>query len=363
MTDLKSSFIGLRLENLRKKLEDKHIDGMLILKRENYIYLSGFTGSSAVLIITQNSAFLITDFRYTEQAAIEAPEFEIIQYDKSLMETLNEIIKGEGIKRLGFEESYMTYEKYLEYSSKLNGVELVKTNSVVENLRMIKDEEEINIIKKAVDIADKTFSHILGFIKPGVAELDLSAEMEHHMRRLGAKGVSFETIIASGKRSSLPHGVASEKKLEIGDTITFDFGAVYNNYCSDMTRTVFLGKPEEEITKIYNIVLDSQLKAIEGAKSGLKGMEIDKIARDHIASSGYGDCFGHGLGHGVGLEIHEEPRLSRNVETKMENGMVVTVEPGIYIKGLKGVRIEDIIVISDNTPIILTSATKDIIII
>lgn len=363
MNIVNKEIIDARLKRLREKLIEKNMDAIFVSKRDNYVYLSGFTGTSAYLLITETEAILITDFRYVEQASNQAPLFEVIQYQGSMLETLNGIVKSKGIGKLGFEESYITYDKYNEYVTKLEIKEFAPSEGLIEKLRIVKDRLEIDTIKKAVKIADDTFTHILKFLKPGITEIEVAAEMEYHMRKLGAKGTSFDTIIASGKRSSMPHGVASDKKLEAGDPVTMDFGALYHDYCSDMTRTVFLGQPDPEIKRIYSIVLEAQLKALEGAKEGLLGKEIDAIARDHITANGFGDHFGHGLGHGVGLEIHEEPRLSKLGNVRMENGMVVTVEPGIYVNGLGGVRIEDIIVINGEKPSILTESSKDIIII
>lgn len=352
-----------RLKVLREKLIEKDIDAAFITKRENYLYLSGFTGSSAYLIITQKEAILVTDFRYEEQANKQATAFQVIKYQGQVYKALDEIFIDKKIGKLGFEEAYLTYNDYLEYKSKLTVKDFVPLNSVVEKMRFIKDSSEIEIIKKAVEIADKGFTHILEFIKPGVAEIELAAELEYYMKKIGAKGASFETIVASGERSSMPHGVASEKKIKMGDTITLDFGAIYNDYCSDMTRTVFLGEPNLEMKKIYKLVLEAQLKAIDEAKFGLTGKEIDWVARNIINSGGFEKNFGHGLGHGVGLEIHEEPRLSPTGNISMENGMAVTVEPGIYIPGMGGVRIEDIIIIDGEKPLILTNSTKEMVVI
>ncbi|MCX7747489.1 MAG: Xaa-Pro peptidase family protein [Clostridia bacterium] len=352
-----------RILKFREKLKEKGIDAALVSKRENYIYLSGFTGTAAVLIISQSSAVLITDFRYMEQAKSQAPAFKIIQHEGSLMLSINEVLRDLGVKRLGFEESYVTFEKYSEYKSKLVSNEILPLNGLVENIRLVKEPEEIEIIKQAVKIADDAFSHILKVIRPDVREIEIAAEIEYFMKKSGATGASFETIVASGERASLPHGVASEKKIVSGDVITLDFGAVYQNYCSDMTRTVFLGNPDEEMRKIYHIVLEARQKAAEGARKGLTGREIDSVARGIITKEGYEKNFGHGLGHGVGLEVHEEPRLSPSGNIVMQNGMVVTVEPGIYINNIGGVRIEDMVVIEDHKPQVLTSSTKELIII
>jgi len=351
-----------RLNGLRGKLREINADAALITKRENYMYLSGFTGTFANLIITQDSAFLITDFRYVEQAAQQAGLFEIVRYDGKLEDTLNELLSDRNVNVLGFEESYLSFAEYNKYKGKFNVKEFVPLDGAVEDLRMVKDETEIDIIRKAVQIADNAFTHILGYIKPGMTEVEIAAELEYFMKKQGAEGASFETIVASGLRSSMPHGVASEKKVEPGDVITMDYGAIYKGYCSDMTRTVFIGKPKKELEHIYNIVLEAQLKSLEGAHKGLKGKEIDHIARKIITDAGFGENFGHSLGHGVGLEIHEEPRFSPSSNQVMENGMAVTVEPGIYVTGVGGVRIEDIIIINDQNPVVLTKSPKELIV-
>lgn len=351
-----------RLKRLREKLKDKDVDAVLVTKRENYIYFSGFTGSFAYLVITQNDACLITDFRYTEQASQQAPLYEIIQYNQSLLAAISDVIQAKGIEKLGFEDDYIAYKKYNELHNQIGVKHLIPFQNVLEGLRMKKDKDELERIKKAVEIADDAFCHILKFLKPGIKEYEVSSELEYYMKKNGAKGASFDTIVASGQRSSLPHGVASGKTIEYGDAVTLDYGAIYEDYCSDMTRTVFIGSISKELKNIYNIVLEAQKSALEGAKRGCLGREVDMIARDIIKRNGYGDNFGHGLGHGVGIEIHEEPRLSQKGDIKLDNGMVVTVEPGIYVNNLGGVRIEDMIVINDDKPIILTASTKEIIV-
>lgn len=351
-----------RLEKLKLKLKEADLDAILIIKRENYMYISGFTGTYAYLVITQNDAFLLTDFRYGKQAKDEAKLFKVIQYEGRLLDALNDVILSMGIKNLGFEENVITYKTYTEMKKNLKVKKLKPVDGMIEDIRIVKDAEEIEIIKKAVEIADEAFSHILNHIKPGVSEYEIALELEHYMKKKGAKGISFETIVASGYRSFLPHGTAGNKKIENNEVVTLDFGAVYQNYCSDMTRTVFVGKPHEELFKIYNIVLEAQKAALEGAKRGLTGKEIDSVARSIIEDSGYGKNFGHGTGHGVGLEVHEKPTLSKKGDIKMENGMVVTIEPGIYVENLGGVRIEDMVVINDDTPVVLTKSPKEIIV-
>jgi|LSQX01.2.fsa_nt_gb Xaa-Pro aminopeptidase len=351
-----------RIGRLRKKLKERDLDAAIITKRENYIYLSGFTGTFAHLIITLDDAVLITDFRYKEQASCQALLYEVNIYNDSLPVAISDVIQEKGIEKLGFEEDYITYKKYNELKDKIGVKHMEPLKNMVEGLRLIKDNDEIEIIKKAVEIADKAFSNILKYIKPGVKEYEIATELEYYMKKLGAKGSSFDTIVASGERSALPHGVASEKVIGMGDPVTLDFGAVYNDYCSDMTRTVFVGNPSDELKKIYNIVNTAQAKSSEGAWRGRTGREVDLIAREIISENGYKKSFGHGLGHGVGIEVHEEPRLSPRGSTVLDNNMVVTVEPGIYESGKGGVRIEDMIIINDNKPVVLTSSTKDMII-
>jgi len=343
-------------------MKDVGTDAVLITERKNYIYLSGFTGTSAVLLISGDRAVLLTDFRYTEQAAAQAPDFEVIQYTGSQYAELNRLLENSGIHRLAFEDAYISYSQHSEYLKELKVREFVPLGRMIEELRLIKDDEEIEIIKAAVRVADDVFLHILDYIKPGITETELAAEMEHHMRRLGATGPSFETIVASGRRASMPHGVASEKRIEAGDVVTLDFGAIYGEYCSDITRTVFVGKPDKELEKIYRIVLEANRLGLEAVKSGVSGKEADSIARNYIADAGYGDNFGHGLGHGVGLDIHEEPRLSPRGDAILRDGMVVTGEPGIYIPGLGGVRIEDMVVVRGGSAVVLTSSSKEMII-
>jgi Xaa-Pro aminopeptidase len=357
-----SAMLSNRLSTFRNKMKDLKIDGVLITKRENYMYLSGFSGTSANLLITEKKAYLLTDFRYIEQSAKQAPLFEIVQHKPEIVDTIAELVNSEGFKNLGFEDQSTSFASYKTIQGKLNGVELKGIGNVVDGMRSIKDVQEIEAINKAVEIADGAFTHVLSVIKPGITELEIAAELEYKMKKLGASGASFETIVASGIRSSMPHGIASEKRVELGDPITMDFGAMYGHYCSDITRTVFLGKPDKRMLEIYNIVLEAQLTSERGAKRGLTGKAVDKIARDIIYSNGYEGKFGHGLGHGVGLEIHESPRLSMGGDNILENNMAVTIEPGIYVEGLGGVRIEDTIIIRDDNPLVLTKSSKDLII-
>lgn len=353
----------IKLNRLREKFAKNKIDGLLIFKPQNRMYLSNFTGSTAVLYITETEAFLITDFRYTEQAKEQTSNFTIIEYKLSLYETLIDIIKKSGTKNIGFEREFLTYIQYEILTKQLPSAKLVPITDLVEQLRIIKDNAEIQKLKKAVEIADSAFNHIITFIKPGITEIDISIELEFAMRRLGAEKSAFDIIVATGQRSSLPHGVATDKLINNGDCITMDFGAVYQGYHSDMTRTVFVGSATDKQREIYDIVLNAQLTGIKAIASGKIGKDVDASARNLIKDKGYGENFGHGLGHGVGLEIHENPRLSLNSEDVLEEGMAVTVEPGIYLPSWGGIRIEDTTLVSSTGCEVLNKATKELIII
>jgi Xaa-Pro aminopeptidase len=276
-------------------------------------------------------------------------------------EFIADTVKSLGIKKLGFEEDHMSYGFYTDISSKLREVELTSLDGIIERLRQVKDEEEIKLIEKAASIADNAFSEIIKFIKIGMTEKEIDLELEFLMRRNGASGLSFPSIVASGKRSSLPHGAASHKKVEYGDFLTLDFGCVYNGYCSDITRTVIIGKASEKQKEIYDIVLEANLEALKNIRPGITGEELDTIARKVIEKYGYAKYFGHGLGHGVGMLVHELPYVSKKGTSPLQSGMVITDEPGIYISGFGGVRIEDLVLISDSGYRVLSHSSKELI--
>lgn len=341
---------NVRIQKLRQKMNEKGIEGAIISKRENRFYISGFSGSDGLAVITENKAIIITDSRYTQQAKSEAPDYEVtlIRGGVSPLETALSILKSLKISNVGIEGHSVNVNEFDYIKSKFEDINFVKTQGLVEEIRVIKDLHEIDVIRAAQDITDKAFSYILGLIKPGAVEKDLAVELEYFMKKNGAQGTAFDTIFASGLRGSLPHGAPTERKLQIGDFITIDFGARFGFYCSDMTRTVLLGKPSDEQLVVYNTVLDAQEKAISHIKPGLFGKDVDKIARDIISKKGFGNYFGHGLGHGVGVEVHEAPRISPQGDVKLLPGMVITVEPGIYIENFGGVRIEDMLVVTEN---------------
>lgn len=348
------------IEAIRKELKAKQLDGLLITNPFNRRYVTGFTGSAGVVLITHDEAIFITDFRYTEQAEREVKGFTIIQHGPQIVDDIANQVKRLNIERLGFEAEHMTMAQYSVYDDKLHS-ELVATSGIIETLRMIKTDKEVAMIKKAAEIADRAFEHILSFIKPGVREIDIANELEYIMRKEGATQSSFDMIVASGVRSSLPHGTASEKTVELGELVTLDFGALYNGYVSDITRTVAVGKISDELKEIYDIVLTAQERGVAGIKPGMTGKEADALTRDYISEKGYGENFGHSTGHGIGLEVHEGPALSPRSDIVLQKNMVVTVEPGIYIPNVGGCRIEDDIVLTETGNERLTLATKEFI--
>lgn len=346
-----------RLARLREFITQNQLDGVIVNKPENRMYFSGFTGSSGLLLITGGEALLLTDFRYIEQAGKQAPDYAIVRHGSDLYDTLRGETARLGLERVGFESNFVTWDVHrhlAEFVSQPVPVELDK-------LRMVKDEAELSYIRAAVRLADNAFTHILGFLKPGTSERDIALEMEFHMRKNGAEKVAFDIIVASGARSALPHGKASDKKLKPGDMVTMDFGAVYNGYHSDITRTVIIGRAAAKQREIYNLVLAAQLAGVAAVAPGKSCREVDAVARKIIADAGYADYFGHGLGHGLGLAIHEEPRLSPACDITLAPQMVVTVEPGVYLPDWGGVRIEDTVVVTAAGAEILTASSKEFI--
>lgn len=351
-----------RMISFRQKLLENNLDGAIIYSKENRRYLSGFTGSTGYFIVSASGkAAFITDFRYKEQAKIQCKDSEIIIHENALNKKICETVEAYGIKKLGIEDNFMTVGFYSELKQALPEVELSPLKDIMDLIRMIKNKEEIECIGLAASIADAAFSHILGFIRPGISETDIATELEYFMKKKGSSGFSFEPIVASGTRSALPHGIASNKIINNGEFLTLDFGCVYNGYCSDMTRTVFVGQAKEEHRKIYAIVLQAQEEALRLMKPGALTKDIDKAARDIIKDAGYGEYFGHGLGHGVGLAVHEEPRLSVVSEKVLVPNMIVTDEPGIYIPGFGGVRIEDLVLITPDGNKTLSKSPKHLI--
>jgi len=335
------------------------VDALYVTNPENRYFLSGFSGTAGALLVCMDNVFLLTDFRYTEQAKHESPGFTIIEVTDTFTEAMVPVLNENNIFRLGCEGEHLVYNQYLVLKDKLVSVEIIGTSGLVEKIRLTKDDDEVNNIREAVRLADQAFEQVLPLIKPGVSEHEVAIQLECLMRRMGADGIAFKIIVASGPRSALPHGVASSRRIQEGDLVTMDFGAVYRGYHSDITRTVVLGEPTLKQQEIYSIVLEAQMRAIEAIRSGVRASDVDRAARDVITRKGYGEQFGHGTGHGLGLNIHENPRLSKKDETMLQQGMTVTVEPGIYIPDWGGVRIEDTVVVGESDCKVLTRVPKD----
>lgn len=350
-----------RLDTLRGELEKIGADALITEKTENRFYLSGFTGSTGWVIVTQKEAFLVTDFRYVEQAQEQAPLFTIVNNERKALEAIAALLKEKGVKRLAFESS-VSFSTHSEWSKNFETVELVPTSGLLEKIRMYKDESEMVIIREAVRIAEAAFQHIQGYIKPGARETDVALELEYFMRKQGASGSAFDMIVASGVRGALPHGRATEKVIQAGEMVTLDFGAAYQGYNSDITRTLSVGEPSPKMKEIYDIVLRAQIAGVAALKPGVTGKEADAATRDIIAAAGYGEAYGHSAGHGLGLEVHELPGLSSVSQSVLEPGMLVTMEPGIYVSGLGGVRIEDDVLITADGHEVLNKSTKELLI-
>lgn len=348
-----------RLQQLRQQLEEKRVDAFLITARENRLYLSGFTGSAGALLITTTRAMLLTDFRYVEQAQMQAPAYEVRRYD-NFLDTLGNILKELRCTRVAFESDAVTCHQFNQWQEKLPEIQWAAVPGLVTQLRMVKDENEINRIKEAAAIADRAWEKLLPQVRPGVKERDLALELEFLLKRDGSEGLAFDIIMASGPNGALPHATPGERHLTAGDLVVMDFGARLGGYCSDMTRTLVVGQAGKKAREVYNIVREAQQAALAAVKPGKTGKEVDAVARDIITAAGFGEQFGHGLGHGVGLAVHEEPRLSPRGEDELQPGMVVTVEPGVYLPGFGGVRIEDLVVVTENGCQILSTSTKDL---
>ncbi|OGO22776.1 MAG: hypothetical protein A2144_10560 [Chloroflexi bacterium RBG_16_50_9] len=354
--------INSRLQNLRRRLTDKEIDGILISQPENRYYLSGFNGSAGFLLITQQKAVLTTDFRYTEQAGIQSPDYEVFRITNNLSDWFPGLTGDLGIKSLGFEAENVTFALHRQLSDALNEkqipVKLVHVSGMVESLRAIKEPEEIKLIKKAVAIADTAYECLEKFIRPGMTEKDVAWEIEKHLRQSGSQTVPFEIIVAAGPNAALPHARPSERKINPGEPVVIDMGAKFDGYASDLTRTICLHTPDATFKKVYGIVLDAQLAALSSINEGMTGHAADNSARAVIKKAGYGEAFGHGLGHGVGLATHELPRLGTGSNEPLTSGMVFTVEPGVYLSGWGGIRIEDTAVMVEGKVVSLSRASK-----
>lgn len=337
----------------------------LFTKPENMIYITGgYTGEGCVFL-SAAAREIITDFRYTEQAGQQAPDFAVFEVSAQTGETarLGQLCTQCGVSELFAETSYMTHDAFVAMEKALAPVKLTTIATPAEDDRIVKDEGEIACIRKAAQITDASFDFLVGNVREGMTELEVVGMLYGFFLSHGATGFSFAPIIASGENSSLPHAVAGQRRIRRGDLITFDIGCKVGGYCSDFTRTIAVGGIDPELEKIYNIVLEANLRGLAAVRPGVTGFDVDKAARDHIAANGYGAAFGHSTGHGVGLEIHEAPRLSSRSQDVLKPGMIVTVEPGIYLPGKGGVRIEDLVLVTENGCDVLSHSTKELIII
>jgi Xaa-Pro aminopeptidase len=353
-----------RLALVRQAMAERQIDAMLVLVEQNRLYLSGFTGedhqfdeSSGALLLTAETQVLATDSRFELQALQEAPGYEIVIYRNGLAKQLPLLAERFDIRRLGFESARVSFQQHAMMQKELSEgrriVELVPLDDFVEHFRRIKTAEEIRKTQTALDLAEKVFRRVAKTLKPGMSEKSIAWAMEKGMREAGADSLSFPVIVAAGPNSALPHAIPSDREIRIGEPILFDWGARLNGYCSDTSRTVILGEPDETFLKVYHTVLEAQQQAIAAIRSGANSKEVDAVARNYIDRQGFEGRFGHGLGHGTGLAVHEAPRLSPLRETTLEAGMIVTVEPGVYLPDWGGVRIEHQVVVDDAGPQVL----------
>ena len=353
-------------EKIARQLEAYDLDAILLTGEANRLYASGFhsTGTDGVALVTRNKTYYFTDSRYTEAAArhVRGAELREVGRGRGYGTLLEEAIAEQNIHRMGFEDAYMTVQDWERYRKALS-CELVPATELMWQLRAVKDEEELEAMIAAQRIAEKALAEILNEVRPGVTEKEVAARLQYLMLHYGASDMSFDPIVVSGANSSLPHGVPSEKEIQEGDFVTMDFGCIYRGYCSDMTRTVAVGYATDEMKEVYDTVLQAQLAGIAVTKAGVIGSEIDGAARKVIADAGYGDYFGHGYGHSLGLEVHESPSPNAANASAMPAGAVCSAEPGIYLPGKFGVRIEDVTILTADGCENITKSPKNLIVI
>ena len=350
-----------RISAARGCLERVGADLLLVTNLSNIRYLTGFTGSEGTLILSPREGWFLTDSRYTSQAKTEVAGAQVVQFSAK-METLTDLMKQQGAARVAFEAGNMSVALYQELCGKLPGVDWLPADTEMTPIRSVKDADELSLLERVAGIASQSLLETLSLVQPGALESEVAWALEVAMRNRGAEGKSFDFIVASGERGALPHGKASDKKIQAGELITIDYGAFYRGYCSDETVTVCLGQPDQKQLEVYETVRAAQQLAIDAVKPGISLKELDAKARDYIASQGYADYFGHGLGHGIGIDIHEYPTVSPKSSTIAEEGMVFTIEPGIYIPGWGGVRIEDSVVVERDGCRRITQVPKELMI-
>lgn len=352
-----------RLVSIRKRMFEEGVDALYIQSAINRRYLSGFTGSAGAVLISEAEAWLFVDFRYVEQAKVESPEFSLVKVDDFLA-SLKTTLKKANLTRVAFEADHVSVRDYAQLKDKVPGIEWVPSEQWTAAVRGIKDASELKKMQRAIDCADAAFTHVLNHLAPGRTEKEIALELEFFMRREGAERLSFSSIVASGHNGALPHAIPTDRALQAGDLVTMDFGCIIDGYASDMTRTVAIKSADERAKEMYALVLQAQVAGVEAVRPGRTGKEVDAVARGIIEDAGYGEYFGHGLGHGIGLEVHEEfPRLSKRGEVELQPGMVCSVEPGVYIPGWGGIRIEDLVVVEPDGCRILTRSEKKLLIV
>ncbi|MGO2315015.1 MAG: M24 family metallopeptidase [Pseudolactococcus laudensis] len=349
-----------KLSSVRMRMQSENLDAIIITNLKNIYYLSGFWGTAGTILVTQRAQYLLTDSRYSIAAREVTVDFEIVETREAFVE-IAKLLKKEGISQVGFEDG-VTYAEFQAMQHQLAGLTLHATTSFVETQRQIKSPSEIATIKKACAISDQAFNDLLKYVEPGKTEIEIANFLDFKMRDLGASGISFDTIVASGKRSALPHGRATHKPIEFGDTVTVDFGCYYDHYASDMTRTFFVGEVSPKMQEIYHVVQRAQQAVTDISAPGLNYGDYDRAARDIIEAAGYGEAFSHGIGHGLGLDVHEIPYFPKTSQERLVEHMVITNEPGIYLENIGGVRIEDDLLITSQGVEVLTQAPKELII-
>jgi Xaa-Pro aminopeptidase len=351
-----------RLEYIKEQFNELHIDSFLIKNLANIRYLTGFSGSAGNVLITKDKNYFISDFRYKTQSANEVDNnFEIIIYVQNSLSFLKDLIERHGLRNIGFESNFMTFNDVLGLKEEFKDTEFIPVDSIVEKIVMVKNEKEILATKKAVEITDRTFSELLNIIKPGITEREVSAHISFLQKMYGADGDSFDAIVASGERGAFPHARPTDKKITTGELVTLDFGCTVEGMKSDMTRTIGIGEISDECKNIYSIVKEAQQRALDKVKAGMSTKLIDSVARDFIKEKGFGNNFGHGLGHGVGYDIHEKPALNERTDYILQVNNIITIEPGIYVEGTGGVRIEDDVIVTEDGCEILNKSTKELI--
>ncbi len=355
-----NSFHEARQENARKILDSSHLDGMLFISLENIRYLCGFTGSDGALILTPKESIFLTDSRYWTQADEEVKEARIVHYKKK-SEGILSLLTDLKLREIGFESAVLPFSAYRFLAERLAaGARLHPLENEIKDLRAVKDAHELTLLRRAIEISSNAFSQVTKLLKEGAVEREVALEMEFFMKRGGADAMGFDMIMASGRRSALPHGKASDKRIEKGDFVLIDFGSGFQGYYSDQTRTVVCGHPSLEQAKIYQIVKEAHDRAIAKAGPGVPIGEVDGAARDHIRNQGYGDYFGHGTGHGIGLAVHEDPAVNADNKGLLQEGMVFTIEPGIYLPDRGGVRVEDMVLVTPQGAEVLTHLPSEL---